>query len=212
MLSWKGITGWLWLSFFVGLVIFHFGPGRVVSKLDTLESLISEVRSSEALGLWEESSQTYSKALNLMHPAWPDSWADKRLRAVHLQLKLAKARSEMLAGRIKSSLSLLEDLFFIQELPDDNLRLHSEIRATLAQVYYSLGWKSRCELGDDSGWGDDVEKAVSHFRWLSEWALTAGDLELVERYRANLELAIRLSRMKRPVFEDLTKQNSYKFP
>lgn len=201
------------MSFFVGLVIFHFGPGRVVSKLDSLESLILEARSSEALGLWEESSQTYSNALNLMHPVWADSWLDKRLRAAHLQLKLAKSRSEMLAGSIHSSISLLEELFFIQELPDDNLRLHSEIRATLAQAYYSLGWKSRRELGDDSsGWGYDVEKAVSHFRWLSEWALSAGDLELVERYRANLELAIRLSRMKRSVFEELTKQNSYKFP
>ena len=200
------------MSFFVCLVIFHFGPGRVVSKLNTLESLISEVRSSEALGQWAESSQTYSKALRILNQASPDSWLDKRLRAVHLQLKLAKARSELLDGSIQSSISLLEELFFIQELPDDNLRLHSEIRATLAQAYYSLGWKSRRELGDDSGWGDDVEKAVSHFRWLSEWALSAGDLELVERYRANLELVIRLSRMKRSVFEDRTKQNSYKFP
>ena len=200
------------MSFFVCLVIFHFGPGRLVSKLDSLESLILEVRSSDALGQWEESSQTYSKALRILNQASPDSWLDKRLRAVHLQLKLAKARSEMLAGRIRSSISLLEELFLIQELPDHDLLLHSEIRATLAQAYYSLGWKSRQELGDDSGWGDDVEKAVRHFRWLSEWALNAGNLELIERYRANLELAIRLSRMKRSVFEDLMKQNSYNFP
>ena len=200
------------MSFFVCLVIFHFGPGRVVSKLNTLESLISEVRSSEALGQWAESSQAYSKALRILNQASPDSWLDKRLRAVHLQLKLAKARSELLDGSIQSSISLLEELFFIQELPDDNLRLHSEIRATLAQAYYSLGWKSRRELGDDSGWGDDVEKAVSHFCWLSEWALSAGDLELVERYRTNLEVAIRLARMKRPVFEDLMKHNAYKLP
>ena len=200
------------MSFLFCLVIFHFGPGKVVSKLDTLESLISEVRSSEALGQWEESSQTYSKALTILDPALPFSWLNNDLSDIHLQLKLAKARSEMLAGRIQSSISLLEELFLIQELPDDNLRLHSVIRATLAQAYYSLGWKSRLEMGDDSGWGAEVKKAVHHFRWLSEWALNAGDLELIERYRANLDLAIRLSRMKKTAFEDLTKQNSFKFP
>jgi hypothetical protein len=184
----------------------------VVSKLDTLESLISEVRSSEALGEWQESSQTYSKTLSILDQVLPFSWLNKDLIAVHLQLKLAKARSEMLAGRIRSSISLLEELFLIQELPDHNLLLHSEIRATLAQAYYSLGWKSRLEMGDDSGWRAEVEKAVNQFRWLSEWALNAGNLELIERYRANLELAIRLSRIKRSVFEDLMKQNSYNYP
>lgn len=194
------------------MVLFHLGPGREISKLDTVESLISEVSSSDALGQWEKSSQSYSKALSILDRSLRVSWFCKPSSAAHLQLKLAKARSEMLTGRIQSSISMLEELFVFQELPDSDLRLHSEIRATLAQALYSLSWRSRLEMGEDSGWGSDVEKAVSHFRWLSEWALNSGDMDLAERYRANLELSMRLSRMKRPDFEDLAKQNSYKFP
>lgn len=206
MVSWKSISGWLWVGFIVCVPLFHFGPGRVVSKLDTLESLISEARSFEALGQWEGAFQTYSKALNVLDSVLHESRLEiNRIRGVRLRLRLAQARSEMLVGRIENAISNLEELLYLQEFPDDLAKLHSEIRATLSHAHYNLGWRIRLEMGDKSGWSTSIEKATDDFQWLSGWALREGDWELVERYRSNLELVTRFSRMKSSDFESLSK-------
>jgi hypothetical protein len=177
----------LWLVLPLGLVAWHYGPGQDALRRDDSARLVKRAIEAEKACDPAAAIEHYTAALDAL-PG--DATAENR------RLRLARARTRMLASELPTAERELRDLF--RELESDRgaePEVLSETRASLAAAKYYLTWLLRLEGLPEEEWQPEIQAARQHFRQLAEEATKRGDVASVKLSQENLESSVKLARM-----------------
>ena len=174
----------LWTLAPLGVAAYHFGPGQHHLLLDDISTQIDRGASAAKSGSWEESYAAYSEALQQL-PGDETAAAQK--------LRLARAKSGMLASKLPSARADLEELLTeLEGDPEADPALLTETRAALASAQYYMTWLLRLEGQPREDWEQEIEASRQNYRLLAERAPDEASKALQQE---NLEASIRLARM-----------------
>ncbi len=179
------IIAWL----FVGLagVIYHYGPGQVKQKLDLADAHVLSAKKNLDAQNWTQAIEDIDSAM----AALPEDYLER-----FQELRLEKAKAQMMAKQLPAAKSDLETLF--KELdadPNSDPILKAETRSALANAQYYITWLMRLEGLPKTEWEPVIESARQHYRYLAENEDNYCLPELAKISQGDLESSIRLARM-----------------
>ncbi len=186
------LVGWLLLP--IGAWAFHEGPGQDLASLETSDAVLVAAHAAAADGNWQEAIARYEESLTLL----PASLDDGPGRAVFQRVRLELNKARMQASELPTAREELDGL--VEQMaaePDSDPELLAEARQQLARAQFYTTWLMRLEGVAREEWEPEIEAARQNYRLLAE---QAGDEKVVATHRADLEAAIRLSRIE---IEDL---------
>ena len=176
---------WLLLPILVGA--YHYGPGQEQLKLDDAWRLIKKADQHAAEKHWSEAVEAYGEAQTIL----PNG-------QVHVgrRIRLERAKAQMFVAQLPAANAALQGL--VEELQDDksaDAELLANARAALANSQYYKTWLMRLEGLPREQWGPEIDAARQTYKLLAEQTEAAGDKDLAERHKQDLESVIRLARM-----------------
>lgn len=191
----------VWLLLPVGALAYHLGPGqehvrgdRAASAFARGESAAKAARAiaeregdDAARATWAEAAQAFEDALAELPPGLVDD-----ARAIRLE----KAKAEMYLSKLPEVRGELEEL--VDEMvadPSADPKTLAGARNALANARYYATWLMRLEGAPREEWEREIEGSRQIYRLLAEDAERAGDVEVAQRSREDLEAAIKLERM-----------------
>ena len=186
------LVGWLLLP--IGAWAFHEGPGQDLAALETSDAVLVAAHAAAAKGNWQEAIARYEESLTLL----PASLDDGPGRSVFQRVRLELNKARMQASELPTARQELDGL--VEQMaaePDSDPELLAEARQQLARAQFYTTWLMRLEGVAREEWEPEIEAARQNYRLLAE---QAGDEKVVATHRADLEAAIRLSRIE---IEDL---------
>lgn len=178
-------TGWVLAG--VAAVAWHFSYGSVQLKLDNAARELAAAERAAAQEDYAEAVAKYNKALAEL-PA--DRVAESR------KIRLQKAKVQMLAKQLPEAHADLRNL--VDEINADaqpDAKLLAEAREAYANSQYYMTWLMRLEGLSQDVWGPESESCRQNYKLLAEQAEKAGDGQAAQKYKEDLEAAIRLARM-----------------
>lgn len=175
----------VWLLLPIVALAYHLGPGQRKLILDDAAAAIRLAQQYAADQQWARAVASYDLALS--HMGTTDTAAVRRVR-------LEKAKAQMLAAELPAANADLKVLVdeMVEESHSSDTKLLDEARASLANSQYYRTWLMRLEGLPKEVWEPEIESARQTFRLLAE---SAADNESRDRYKEDLESAIRLARM-----------------
>lgn len=183
-----------WLLLPIGAWAYHEGPGQDRLALDESDAVLVAAHAATANGEWKEAVRRYEEALGKLPTKQEGVVAKATIQ--RLQLELNKAR--MQASGLPDAREALDELVEEMEAdPTADQQLLGEARQALARSQFYTTWLMRLEGLDRKEWEPEIEAARQNWRLLAE---KAGSEEEAATHRADLEAAIRLSRLE---IEDL---------
>jgi len=176
-----------WCLIPLGLLAYHYGPGREQMKLDATASMLDDAKSKADSGDWAAAVASYEETLASLPK-------EKVSEARQIRLELAKARMESseLPKAREELASLAEEL---QQDPNANPKLRSETTATLASARFYMTYLMKLEGLPETEWEPEIEAARQEQKLLAQQATEAGDTALAQKHAEDLESTIRLARM-----------------
>jgi len=173
----------LWLLLPVGLLAFHYGPGRRHAQRETAAILVQQARAAGQSQEWAAAVALYAKAVQALPP---DAGDDRVL------LSVAHADARIYLGELPEALAELEEL--LRTAPVQQPAVAAHVRAALAEAEYYTAWLMRLEGAEPDEWDTEAAAARQQFRFLAEAHSAAGTAG-IGAYHTNLEASIRLALM-----------------
>ncbi|WP_193213525.1 tetratricopeptide repeat protein [Luteolibacter marinus] len=178
----------LWGLVPVGLLAYHYGPGREQLALDDTAAVLDVAKHKTADGDWPAVIDAYEQSLAKL----PKDRIDEARR---IRLELAKARMEASElPKAREELAALVDE--LNQDPNAHAGFRDEAIATLASARFYMTYLMKLEGLPDSEWEPEIEAARQERKLLVQRATAAGDREAAARHADDLESAIRLARME----------------
>lgn len=186
------LVGWLLVP--IGAWAFHEGPGQDLMALEDADAVLVAAHAAADAGDWKGAVKQYEDALGKL----PASLDDGPGRAVFQRARLELNKARMLASELPTAREELDGLVeSMTAEPDSDPVLLAEARQQLARAQFYSTWLMRLEGVAREEWEPEIEAARQNWRLLAE---QAGDEKVAAVHRADLESAIRLSRIE---IEDL---------
>ena len=191
----KQFKKWLilvWLLIPVGLLSYHFGPGRQALAWQEAAALRSQAPAAETEGHWEQAAASYGQALG----AVPTSEVDRSdATLARDQLRLAQIRSTFQLGDLAQTLADLEQ--FVKQVEATH-GLDSPVaydaRDLLGRVHYQAMIALRLESAEKEVWMRHWELSRQNFRFLAEHSPPSRN----RSDRKNLEVVIKSANLPTP--------------
>jgi hypothetical protein len=191
----KQIKKWLilvWLLIPVGLLSYHYGPGRQALAWQEAAAIRAQATAAEKEGHWEQAVTNYGQALG----AVPTSEVDDSDEALARdQLRLAQIRSKFQLGDLAETISDLEQ--FVKQVETTH-GLESPVtfdaRDMLGRVHYQAMVALRLESAEKQVWMRHWELSRQSFRFLAEHSPPSRNLS----DRKNLEVVIKSANLPTP--------------
>jgi hypothetical protein len=180
------LIGWLIVPVVVGA--YHYGPGQDQLVLDDAAQVLAEADRAAAAEQWQAASDGYEKAQALLPPG-----RTAEVRRVRLERAKARMYLRQLPEASAELKGLVEE---IQAEKEADPALLDEARGALAGAEYYMTWLMRLEGLGREEWEPEIEGARQTYRLLAEQAERKGDARAADRWRQDLEGAIRLARME----------------
>jgi hypothetical protein len=178
----------LWCLIPLGLVAFHYGPGRTGMVLDETALILKSADAHAAADQWPEAISTYELALAKLPK-------EHVTEARPIRLKLAQARMESAAlPKARQELAALSAELEADPKADPKLRDAS--LAALAGSRFYMTYLMKLEGLPDTEWEPEIEAARQEQKLLFQRATRSGDKQAAARHADDLESAIRLARME----------------
>jgi hypothetical protein len=178
----------LWCLVPVGLLAYHYGPGRELVTLDATALTLSEAQAKAGAEDWKAAIAAYEQSLAQL----PKDRIDEARR---IRLELAKARMESdELPKAREELAALADE--LAQDPQAHAGLRDEALATLATSRYYMTYLMKLEGLPDTEWEPEIEAARQERKLLVQRATEAGDSAAAALHADDLESAIRLARME----------------
>ncbi len=178
----------LWCLIPLGLLAYHYGPGREMMTLDATASVIDQAKSKVAAADWPAAIAAYEESLAKLPK-------DRISEARRIRLELAKARMESAElPKAREELAALAD--DLAQDPTADAGLRDETLATLASARFYMTYLMKLEGLPDSEWEPEIEAARQEQKLLVQRATDAGDTVAASKHADNLESTIRLARME----------------
>ncbi|MBB5352708.1 putative negative regulator of RcsB-dependent stress response [Haloferula luteola] len=176
----------LWCLCPLGLLAYHYGPGREGLRLDAADALLDQAQASTQSGDPKAAVAAFEASLAKLPK-------DRVAEARRIRLELAKARMESseLPKAREELVVLAEEM---EKDPDADPLVRDEALATLATSRYYMTYLMKLEGLPDTDWEPEIEAARQERKLLVERAEAAGDAQAVARHSDDLESAIRLAR------------------
>ena len=176
-----------WCLIPLGLLGYHYGPGREKMTLDATASLLETAKSKVAAGDWPAAIAAYEETLAKLPK-------DRIAEARQIRLELAKARMEgSELPKAREELAALSDE--LAEDPKADSKLRDETLATLASSRFYMTYLMKLEGLPETEWEPEIEAARQEQKLLTTRATEAGDTVLAQKHADDLESTIRLARM-----------------
>lgn len=196
----KQIKKWLilvWLLIPVGLLSYHYGPGRQALAWQEAAALRAQATAAEKEGNWEQAVANYGQALGAV-PAANVSAGEVDVSDSALardQLRLAQIRSAFQLGDLAQTITDLEQ--FVKQVETTH-GLESpvtfEARDLLGRVHYQAMIALRLESAEKEVWMRHWELSRQSFRFLAEHSPPSRNLS----DRKNLEVVIKSANLPTP--------------
>lgn len=178
----------LWCLIPLGLLAYHYGPGREGIALDATASVIDRAQERAGAADWKEAIASYEDALAKLPK-------DRVAEARRIRLELAKARMEgSELPQARSELAALAEEMEKDDGADPAVR--DETLASLANARFYMTYLMKLEGLPDSEWEPEIDAARQERKLLVKRAEEAGDSAAASRHADDLEAAIRLARME----------------
>ncbi len=180
------LLAWLMVPVLIGA--YHYGPGQEKLRLDDVSRLLANADRLADQEQWSKASAQYEQALVLLPPG---RVAEAR------RIRLQRAKVQMFDRQLPEANAALKEL--VDQIEGDKTadpRLREDARRALASSEYYLTWLMRLEGLGAADWEPEIENARQTYRLLAEEATARGDTVSAQKHRADLESAIRLSRME----------------
>ena len=178
----------LWCLVPLGLLAFHYGPGREQMTLDATASTLEQAKAKAGAEDWKAAIAAYEQSLAQLPK-------DRVEEARRIRLELAKARmeSDELPKAREELAALAEEL---AQDPNAHAGPRDETLATLATSRFYMTYLMKLEGLPDSEWEPEIEAARQERKLLVQRATEAGDTAAAAKHADDLESAIRLARME----------------
>ena len=178
----------LWCLVPLGLLAFHYGPGREQMTLDATASTLEQAKAKAGSEDWKAAIAAYEQSLAQLPK-------DRVEEARRIRLELAKARmeSDELPKAREELAALAEEL---AQDPKAHAGLRDETLATLATSRFYMTYLMKLEGLPDSEWEPEIEAARQERKLLVQRATESGDEKGAAKHADDLESAIRLARME----------------
>jgi len=177
----------LWCLVPIGLLAYHYGPGREQQALDATAAILAEAEQKTSEGDWKAVIEACELSLSKLPK-------DRIAEARRIRLELSKARME--ASELPKAREELAAL--VEELTQDpkaDAGLRDEAISTLATSRFYMTYLMKLEGLPDSEWEPEIEAARQEQKLLVQRATEAGDTEAAAKHADDLESTIRLARM-----------------
>jgi hypothetical protein len=205
----RKIALFVWILMPVAAGAYHFGPGQDRLRIDgaaeathraetvarAARGIAAERGDAAARSLWDAADAAYGEALELLPP---DRVAEARA------LRLERAKAQMFVSKLPEARRDLEGL--VRELVEDPASDRAVLdgaRDALANAQFYTTWLMRLEGAPREEWEPVIEASRQQYKLLAERSAAAGDTEVAQTARENLESAIRLARMDLTELEGL---------
>ncbi|MBL8892344.1 MAG: hypothetical protein JNL67_20380 [Planctomycetaceae bacterium] len=179
------VVAWL----FVGMagLIFHYGPGRELEKIDVLNANVTQARMSVDMGNWSEAIENFDAAI---------AGLTEDQVELRYQLRLEKAKAQMMDSQLPEARLALETLLQeVSEKFEPEAPIAQDTRLALASAQYYVTWLMRLEGVGREEWEPEIEAARQNYRILSEMSTNSVETGSSAKRREDLEAAVRLARM-----------------
>ncbi|MES2924159.1 MAG: hypothetical protein V4819_21590 [Verrucomicrobiota bacterium] len=178
----------LWCLVPLGLLAYHYGPGREMMTLDATAAVLEQAEAKTASNDWPAAIAAYEESLAKLPK-------DRISEARRIRLELAKARMEI-AELPKARGELAALASELAEDPSADPKLRDETLATLASSRFYMTYLMKLEGLPDSEWEPEIEAARQEQKLLVRRATDAGDTVAAKKHADDLESSIRLARME----------------
>ncbi len=178
----------LWCLVPLGLLAYHYGPGREGMVLDETASLLDLAAGHAASEDWAAAISTYEDALARLPK---ERLAESR----QIRLELAKARMEN-AELPKAREELADLAAELSADPAADPLLVDDSLATLSSARFYMTYLMKLEGLPDTEWEPEIDAARQERKWLVHRATERGDTIAAAKHADDLEAAIRLARME----------------
>ena len=178
----------LWCLVPLGLLAFHYGPGREQIALDLTGSTLEEARGHLAAGEWNAAIEAFGKSLATLPK-------DQVNEARQIRLEIAKVRMEV-AGLPEARTELAALVTELEADPLAPAELRDDALAALASARFYMTYLLKLEGQPDTEWEPEIEAARQEQKLLVRRATEAGDTAAAARHADDLEASIRLARME----------------
>lgn len=178
----------LWCLVPLGLLAYHYGPGREQMTIDAAASALDQATAQADAGDWNAAIAGYEESLATLPK-------DKIDEARRIRLELAKARME--ASQLPKAREELAALAHeLAQDPNAHAKLRDETLGTLANARFYMTYLMKLEGLPDSEWEPEIEAARQEQKLLVQRATEAGDSSAAKKHSDDLESAIKLARME----------------
>lgn len=178
----------LWCLVPLGLLAYHYGPGRELMTLDEAALTLDRAKAKADAGDWNAAIAGYEESLATLPK-------DKIDEARRIRLELAKARMEAAQlPKAREELAALADE--LAQDPNAHAKLRDETLGTLANARFYMTYLMKLEGLPDSEWEPEIEAARQEQKLLVQRATEAGDSTAAQKHSDDLESAIKLARME----------------
>lgn len=177
----------LWCLIPIGLLAYHYGPGRERQELDASAAILKAAEKETAEENWPAVIEAYEQTLSKLPKT-------NITEARRIRLELAKARME--ASELPKAREELAAL--VEEIagdPNADPALRDEAISTLASSRFYMTYLMKLEGLPDSEWEPEIEAARQEQKLLVKRATEAGDSKAAAKHADDLEATIRLARM-----------------
>lgn len=196
----KQLKKWLvlvWLLVPVGLLSYHYGPGRQALAWQEAASLRTQARAAETEGHWEKAVASYGQAVGAVPTSDVSTGEVDASDAAFArdQLRLAQLRSSFQLGDLATSLADMEQ--FVKQVEATH-GLDSPVtfdaRDLLGRIHYQAMVALRLESAEKEVWMRHWELSRQNFRFLAEHSPKSRNLS----DRKNLEVVIKSANLPTP--------------
>lgn len=178
----------LWCLVPLGLLAYHYGPGREQMTLDAAASTLDQAKAKADAGDWNAAIAGYEESLATLPK-------DKIEEARRIRLELAKARMEASQlPKAREELAALADE--LAQDPNAHAKLRDETLGALANARFYMTYLMKLEGLPDSEWEPEIEAARQEQKLLVQRATEAGDSVAAKKHSDDLESSIKLARME----------------
>lgn len=178
----------LWCLIPLGLLAYHYGPGRTGLVLDETASILATAQQQADAENWEDAITGYELALSKLPK---EGVAESR----SIRLALAKARMQASAlPQAREELAVLSAELEADPKADPAVR--DAALAELATARFYMTYLMKLEGLPETEWEPEIEAARQERKLLTRRAEESGDEKAAKLHADDLEAAIRLARME----------------
>lgn len=176
----------LWCLIPLGLLAFHYGPGRTGIVLDETAEILATAETHAATENWPDAIAAYELALAKLPK---DRVADAR----PIRLAIAKARMQS-NGLPKAREELVALSSELEADPKADPTLRDNTLAELATARFYMTYLMKLEGLPETEWEPEIEAARQERKLLVTRTTDRGDTTAAALHADDLEAAIRLAR------------------